>query len=415
MQARSILFVASKLFGGSRSLAAARLLRLSLLGIALSVAVVIMALSIILGFKGQVSDLAYRQTGQLSLYRYGTPWTGTANFISVPQSVKDYLKKQDEIEEIQPIIQQMAMLKTEDDFLGLALYGVEPEHRIEVNTKGVEDSIRSYQIGGADSVGNPIVLPSVVAEKMSLSIGDKLRLYFTLDGKIKVRSFYLAHTYETAGLEQMPALCSASLLRRLLNLSDDEYSRIIIRTTSGEELRALAGKLSQRFSTQTEVKMQDYAMSTADEMLPDLFSWLELLDSNVIFLIVIIIIISTFTMITGIIILVLDKVNHIAVIKALGGSNSLLQRLFALIAIRLIAGGLVLGNVLAFVLLAVQHYYAPLRLNPQDYFIDRVPVLLDPMLFVWVSFVALLVVALAIVLPLRTIQGIRPSLILRFE
>lgn len=415
MQTSSILFIASRLFGGKRSLAAARLLRLSLVGIALSVCVVIVALSIILGFKREVANLAYQQTGELSLYRYGSQWSGTSSFISVPQEVKDYILSQDEVSDAQAIIQQMAMLKTEDDFLGLMLYGVDSTYVVPVVQGGEASTGDSYRIIGADSLGNPIVLPDVVARKMSLGVGDKLRLYFTSDGKVKVRSFYLAQTYETAGLERMPALCSADVLRRLLGLQAEEYSRILLYVRGGEDLESLANKLSLRFSQQRDVPMTDYALSTAGEMLPELFSWLGLLDSNVIFLVIVIIIISAFTMITGVIILVLDKTRHIAVLKALGGGDAMLQRLFTFVAFRLISGGLLWGNLVACVLLFIQYYYAPLRLNPQDYFIDRVPVLLDPMIFIWVSLGTFLLIALAIVLPLRTIQSIRPSSILRFE
>lgn len=413
---KSVLFLANKMFRAERGPEASRLLRLSLLGVALSVSVVLISLSIILGFKGQVKELAYQQTGHISLYHIGETWLGTSRFIHLTPETKSYLLEQNEIVAAHPLVQQMAMLKTDTDFVGFMLYGVDADYPLPVRTKTLANSRDSlYSLAYDEDSGNPIVLPEIIARRMNLELNDKINLYFTTQSKLKVRTFYLAATYETAGLDKMPAYCSASLLQKLLGIDEEAYSRIVLRCKSNQPTSALAQSLFERFASEASVEMNDYVMSTAEEMLPELFSWLDLLDSNVVFLIVVIILISVFTISTGIIILVLDKTRHIGILMSLGGHTSLLQGVFALVAIRLIAWGLLWGNLIAISLLYIQKRWTILKLDPRDYFIDSVPVSLQVDMFIWVNLTALLIVLLAIVLPLRLIKGIRPSRAIRFD
>lgn len=370
----------------------------------------LLSLSIILGFKAEVADVAYRQTGHISIYHYGEPWTGTSRFITFAPDTQAYLESQSEVEHCDALIQQMALLKTEDNFSGLMICGVEEDFALPQSTQG--KSIPTLQ--RSDSLGNPLVLPLAVADNMGLKRGDKLRLYFMGEG-IKVRSFYLADTYQSGGLETMPAFCSAEVLRKLLRLQAHEYSRIRLWLKPEYSSTTLADALPKRLGEQKHLQTNHYSISTAEELLPDLFSWLSLLDSNVIFLIVIMLLISIFTMITGVIILVLDKTRHIAILKALGASNSFIRSIFRLVSVRLILWGLLWGNLLALALLFMQKHWAVLRLNPRDYFIDTVPVALDIWIFVVVNIGALLLISLAIFLPLGAINSVRPSRLLRFD
>lgn len=161
--------------------------------------------------------------------------------------------------------------------------------------------------------------------------------------------------------------------------------------------------------------MSNYAMSTAEELLPELFSWLALLDSNVVFLVVVILLIACFTMIAVVIILVLDKTRHIGILKAIGADDWYIRRIFVLLSVRLVLWGILAGNLVAALLLGLQHYLQPIKLNPRDYFMDTVPVAFDLWVWLAINLAALVLITLSVVFPTRVIGSVRPSEVMRFD
>ncbi len=404
-----LIFLFKKLSQDKQTTSAGRLLLLCLMGISLSVLVMLLSLSIIIGFKHNVSRVAYQQTGHISIYHTGEPWSSTNNYIHLSDDVRAFLRRQETILECAPIIQQIALIKTDNNFLSIPLYGIEDNYPLPPLSHP-DTLIKNKK----DHLGYPIILDRNTAKKLGLKLGDKLKLYFTHNG-IKVRSFFLANTYESGSIEKMPAYCPDLPLRKLLLLPKNMYSRIILWTQSGRNNFENADNLLNEFNKQKDLNIENYTISTAEELLPDLFSWLNLLDSNVVFLIVIMIVISVFTMTTSVIILLLDKTKHIAILKSLGATNTLLHQVFALLSLKLVLYGLLIGNTIALILLWVQDHWKVLKLNPKDYFIDSVPVVFDISIFVSVNLLALLVIMLSILLPLRMIDSIKPSTLLRFE
>lgn len=408
-----LLFLARRLATGQHQTGPQRLLHLSLGGIALSICIMLISLSVIMGFKERVGDLAYSQTGHLSLYPYGHPWTGTTDFISVASETYIYLQEQAEIAHVLPILQQMAVVKTEEDFSAVMLYGI-ASRRFAGSNFSQFLSNDLIALLDNDSIKRPLILPRKQAERMRLGIGDKVHLYF-YGNKIQLRPFTLVGTYESGGNEQMPALCREESLRSILRLGDDMYSRVLLRLQDGLVNQETAIELFQRFGAQSEVSMQGYTLNTAEELLPDLFAWLDLLDSNVIFLAVIILLIGIFTMISTVIILALDKTRHIGILKALGASNAYIRKVFVLIALRLIALGLLWGNAIAAALLYIQYQWQPIKLNPVDYFMDSVPVRFDAMSWIWLNLGAFVLIGICIIFPTKIIATIRPSITLRYD
>lgn len=389
------------------------LLSLSTIGVAISTLVILLSLSIILAFKERVSSHAYSQTGHISLYPYGYNWMAIQNELSYPPELGRFLQQQSEVNHVYPVVQQMAMLKTETDFASLVLYGVDSSFRHPFYlTSIIQGELPQFNV--SPTYRNPIVLPSSVATKMRLKIGEKVRLYFFSEG-IKVRVFYLSGIYNSSGLDKMPALCSSQTLQRLSGAPPTSYSRALIVLNNGYPPEEVADSLSNRLRTIPQFNMNGYGMSAASELLPDLFVWLSLLDSNVVFLVVVMLLVGIFTMITGVIIIILDKTQQIGVLKSLGATDQFLYRVFIWIALKLIARGLMAGNLLAGMLIWIQARWSIISLAPQTYYMDSVPVSFDPIIWLFVNTGIFFVISLAIFIPLRTITRISPSQVMRFE
>lgn len=391
-----------------------RLLGLSVTGAGISLFVVLMALSIILGFKEHVNAFAYSQTGHISLYPYGDSWTTTSRAVRYTPELAEYLQSQPEIKAHYPVVQQMALLKTEDNFAGLMLYGVDAsfEHPFfaEMMTEGNLSQLRDQARSGAP----PIILSNVLVKKLNLRLNDKVRLYF-LDDNMRVRAFTLVGIYETSGLERMPALCSASVLQRLHQDSPQSYSRILITLKADDDKASMVTTLANRMGMQSKINMDGYGLSTAEELMPELFTWLSLLDSNVIFLIVVMLIIGIFTVITGVIILVLDKTAQIGILKAIGADDAFIRKVFFFLAARIMILGLLIGNVLAAIAIYMQDHWQIIKLNPRDYYMNVVPVAFDWMVWFSVNAGALGLIALVVLVQTRMAAKVSPAEVMRFE
>lgn len=391
------------------------LVRLSLMGVALSVAVMLISIFVILGFKRQIGSFAYSQTGHISLWAAGESWTNTQSPIYLSPALQEVIQSAPGVERVEAIVQQSCLLKSEEGFLGLALYGLDSGTRssyIEQNMR--EGYMPSFS--DADSVASPIVLPSRVAELMQFGLGDKVKAYF-LGERIQIRAYEIVGIYESSGLEKMPALCRASSLRRLSGWQDEEmYSRLLVFVKHPEQAHEYIETLQTHLERNSDlIGSTSLGFNTAEELLPELFGWLELIDSNVYVLLVLMLLVASFTMITGLIIVVLDKTRQIGILKALGASNTLLRQLFTSVAARLLLRALAWGNLIAIAICLIQQYAKPIRLDPANYFMDAVPVSIDPLIWLGINVGALLAILLAILLPTMIISRIKAAEVMRID
>lgn len=413
------IFLAHRLLGerdnqhGSKGIS--RLLSLSLVGVALSVMVMLLSVAIIQGFKAQVSSVAYSQSGHLNLHSYTTVGISTSDHITLEPSLLGYLRQQDEIVEVLPIVQQTAMIKTESDFAGLRLYGVDSGFSSALYTEALTEGVMPT-FSSLDSVSHPLVLPSQATERLGLKTGQSIKLYFLSGDQIRVRAFTLVGIYNSHGLEQMPGLCPGASLRKLDKLSPGTYSQLMLFLRAPAKTTEVAEQLTTALLERPDLLgSNSYGLSTARELMPAMFEWLDLLDSNVVFLIAIMLLVGAFTMITGVIIVVLDKTEHIGLLKAIGATDQQVRRIFALIALRLIIQGMATGNLLALAVCWVQQRWQVIPLDPASYFMDAVPIHISPGLWLGINLGTLAFITLAIFVPTLIITRIKPADIMRID
>lgn len=389
-----------------------RSLRLTRLSITLSLAVMLLAVSIILGFRSQVRAFAFSQTGHISLGAYGTSWRDSHQPLYISDQLLDYLRSHSELTYAMPIIQEAGLLKTRDNFDGIALYGIDSSF----HSSYFEGQLRSGRMPNTSLQGQAeITLPSHLATKLGYKLGDKVRIYF-MGERMRVRVFTLVGIYESAGLELSPALCPMSSLQRLRKWDEHSYSRLLIMLRepkhAGTTLNELLHELEQRPDL---IQGERYGLNLGEELQPDLFNWLAVLDTNVYALLVLMLLVGGFSMITGLVILVLDKSKQIGILKALGAQDSTLRLSFLLLSARLIIKGLLWGNVIALSLCWLQRHYKFIKLNPANYFTDAVPIEFAPSLWLGINLATLVLILMMILLPTRIVSRIRPAESMRID
>ena len=397
---------------GTRRVSA--LLRLTTIGVALSLSVMLLSVTIILGFHRQIHEFAFSQTGHISLNGYGSNWKTSTTPVYVSPELLSFLREEKGVSSVSPLIQQAGLLKTEGDFSGILLYGIDSTFHSRYFTEQVKSgTLPSF----SESEYNrpPIVLPSHVARRMNYKVGDAVRIYF-FGEKMRVRVFELQAIYESTGLELSPALCPISSLQRLNHWDENTYSRLIIMLQDPDAAYPTLEHLISTLQARPDlIGEENYGLNLGQELQPELFNWLAFLDTNVYALLSLMVLVGGFAMITGLIIIVLDKSKQIGILKALGATNRQLRQTFLQIAARLILRGIFWGNAIALVLSLAQRHFKIIKLNPANYFTDSVPIHFDLPLWVAINVGTLIVILLMVLVPASLVSRIHPAESMRMD
>ena len=397
---------------GTRRVSA--LLRLTTIGVALSLSVMLLSVTIILGFHRQIHEFAFSQTGHISLNGYGSNWKTSTTPVYVSPELLSFLREEKGVSSVSPLIQLAGLLKTEGDFSGILLYGIDSTFRSRYFTEQVKSgTLPSFS--ESEYSRPPIVLPSHVARRMNYKVGDAVRIYF-FGEKMRVRVFELQAIYESTGLELSPALCPISSLQRLNHWDENTYSRLIIMLQDPDAAYPTLEHLISTLQARPDlIGEENYGLNLGQELQPELFNWLAFLDTNVYALLSLMVLVGGFAMITGLIIIVLDKSKQIGILKALGATNRQLRQTFLQIAARLILRGIFWGNAIALVLSLAQRHFKIIKLNPANYFTDSVPIHFDLPLWVTINVGTLIVILLMVLVPASLVSRIHPAESMRMD
>jgi len=397
---------------GTRRVSA--LLRLTTIGVALSLSVMLLSVTIILGFHRQIHEFAFSQTGHISLNGYGSNWKTSTTPVYVSPELLSFLRGEKGVSSVSPLIQQAGLLKTEGDFSGILLYGIDSTFRSRYFTEQIKSgTLPSFS--ESEYSRPPIVLPSHVARRMNYKVGDAVRIYF-FGEKMRVRVFELQAIYESTGLELSPALCPISSLQRLNHWDENTYSRLIIMLQDPDDAYPTLDHLISTLQARPDlIGEENYGLNLGQELQPELFNWLAFLDTNVYALLSLMVLVGGFAMITGLIIIVLDKSKQIGILKALGATNRQLRQTFLQIAARLILRGIFWGNAIALVLSLAQRQFKIIKLNPANYFTDSVPIHFDLPLWVAINVGTLIVILLMVLVPASLVSRIHPAESMRMD
>lgn len=397
---------------GTRRVSA--LLRLTTIGVALSLSVMLLSVTIILGFHRQIHEFAFSQTGHISLNGYGSNWKTSTTPVYVSPELLSFLREEKGVSSVSPLIQQAGLLKTEGDFSGILLYGIDSTFRSRYFTEQIKSgTLPSFS--ESEYSRPPIVLPSHVARRMNYKVGDAVRIYF-FGEKMRVRVFELQAIYESTGLELSPALCPISSLQRLNHWDENTYSRLIIMLQDPDAAYPTLEHLISTLQARPDlIGEENYGLNLGQELQPELFNWLAFLDTNVYALLSLMVLVGGFAMITGLIIIVLDKSKQIGILKALGATNRQLRQTFLQIAARLILRGIFWGNAIALVLSLTQRHFKIIKLNPANYFTDSVPIHFDLTLWVAINVGTLIVILLMVLVPASLVSRIHPAESMRMD
>lgn len=377
---------------GQRRVSAA--VGVAITGVALSILVMLLSGAIMRGFKNEVQESIFTLSDAITLTGYDLddnpapfPMAEPLDAITIPEGVE-------------PVghTSISCILKTPEDFLAVSLEG---------NPSMMSDSV------------NSVYLSRPQADALNLTVGDKIPAYFFVDNRLRVRSLTVDSIYFTGiGEHDLEvAYCSPLLPTQLLNLPEGYVQTIGFRNVKPENIQALASQFhSELLTAYYQGHLTGaYALTDIYQTDSQFFSWLNLIDTNVVVILILMSVVASVTLISSLFIIILERVRTIGLLKALGASNRQIRRTFMLMAERLVIRGLIWGNVLALLIIGVQHFTHVIPLDPASYYVDHVPVSLSAMWFLGINLGSLIISWLVLILPAITIARISPAQTMRYE
>ena len=384
-------------------------------GIAIGLAVMIVAVAVVIGFKHEVRDKVVGIGSDIAITNFDAQKSYETVPVVAGDSLLDALRAMEGVKHVQRYSTKPGMIMTEDNFLGMVLKGVSQEydwtflkeHLLEGEIPAFTDSAST----------NRTLVSRTIANKLNLKLGDKLYTYYISAENVRARRLEVAGIYQTnfSIYDDMFLLTDLYTVNRLNAWQADQASGIELEVADVSRLEETKEAISAEVDMLKDRYGATYYTQTVEESNPQIFAWLDLLDMNVWVILILMTGVAGFTMISGLLIIILERTNMIGVLKALGADNLAIRKVFLSFSVFLIGRGMLWGNIIGLSFVFIQSQFHLFKLDPSIYYVDSVPVAFNLWWWVLLNVCSLLASVLMLVGPSYLIAHIHPAKSIRFE
>ena len=413
------LFVARRIYSNQisdRQKVSKPAIRIATMGVAIGLAVMIISVCVVLGFKHTIRDKVVGFGSHIQIANfYALQTSATDQPIVINDSMVNVLKHIDGVSHVQRFAMKQGILKTDNDFLGVAFKGVDEAFDTTfIHSNMVEGYIPQFS---GEKSGNKILISKSMADKLQTKCGDRIFAYFIDENGVRARRFNITGVYKTNLSQYDNAICFCDLYTavKLNNFSPGQVSGAELTVADFSKLDDTEHIIVKKVNRTMDCNGATYSSKTIRELSPQIFSWLDLLDLNVWIILAIMTAVAVVTMISGLLIIILERTTMIGVLKALGARNSTVRHTFLWFAAFIIGKGLLIGDALALVLILLQKLTGFAKLDPQTYYVDVVPVELDWTLIVALNIATMLIALFVLIAPSYLVSHIHPAKSMRYE
>ena len=378
------------------------------LSVSVSLFVMVLAISISDGFRSEVRDKASGFSGDLTITAPGVDPVSGLYPITSELSYYKKLQSSKGVENISGFAYRSGMVKNGDLIQGVVLKGVDNNYNWDFyNASLSQGRLPDFQ----DSLSSSdIIISERLASIMHLNVGDRVRIYF-IDNSVRVATFQISGLYDAQLEEIDKTLIIADIrqVRRLNKWAGNEISGFEINLKKGGDTPSAQSEIMSIIYSQATVMDPSVEVSTVDQMYPHLFDWLKLLDYNVFVVLILMLSVAGFNMISGLLILLFEKISVIGLFKALGMRDLDIHKIFLRKGSSILLKGMFYGNLAALTVALIQKWFHIIQLDPANYFVKAVPIHIDLIKILSINAAAYLVVMLLMLLPSVFIAGVTPG------
>lgn len=399
-------------------------MRIAVAGVALAVAIMLLAVSVVLGFKRGITRKIMGFDAQIVITD-----SSVSSSLSASEETDQFVRLTPPVASVISAsvpsgasvcgtFCRAAILKTPEAFEGLVLKAFDDGYDYEFEKSLIVDGTEMFP----DSIRYPIVLSTLTSRALSLGLGDKVDAFFQIGSGLKMRRFSVTALYDSnfSDFDKAIAFTDKEVLTSLLSIPDSCYSAIEIRGISAENpgpVLSSSALIEEALADAAQGGLIDRPLTVNNVYHKSVayFAWLYLLDTNVWLIIILMAVVSGFTLVSSTFIIVLERVPTIGILKSLGATNSMISRTFLLVGLSIVIRGLVIGDIVALSFIVVQSMFHLLPLDPASYFLSYVPVRLDLISFLVINISTILFTLLLLLIPSRIVSRIPPSSVIDYE
>jgi len=409
-------FIAKRLMskdGGNGTLSRP-FIRITTIAVALSLAIMIIAIAVVTGFKKEISEKTIGFGSHIQIINYDSNRSYETKPISKNQDCIPKIKAIKGIRHVQVFAVKPGIIRTDTDIQGVILKGIGADFDWNFFKKSlVEGSI--FELSDTSTTNNTLISKSL-ARLLKLKVGDKFDMFFVQEPP-RVRRFTISGIYDTkmGEFDKTFILVDIRHIRKLNNWKDDQISGFEILVDDFDRIEDLALQVDDIsgfifFDDGSKLKVQSII-----EKYPTIFDWLGLQDINAIILIVIMILVAGINMISGLLIIILERIKMIGILKAMGAANPLVRRIFLIQSGFIVLRGLFFGNLIGLAICIVQKEFGIIKLDEASYYLSTVPIYLNAIHILLLNVGTFLVTIAMLVVPSMVISRISPEKTLKFD
>ncbi len=410
------IFIAKKLiFSRDKTKSIARsILDIAIFGISLGLAVMIVAVSVVTGFKNEISRKVVGFASHIQILNFDSNISFETQPIDSRQDFVDDLRADPDIRDVQVFATKAGIIKTKSDIQGVVLKGVGADY----NWDFLEDYLQEGSVPGFnDSVpDNSVLISKYLATLLKLELNDDFLMYFIQDPP-RMRRFTITGIFETS-LEEFDKTFVFGDLRHIQNLNDwseVQVSGFEVNIQDFSKLDEGTYKVMNSVGFGFEDDGSRLKVVNIEEKYPQIFDWLNLQDMNVMIILILMLVVAGFNMVSGLLILILDRTNMIGTLKALGSRNLSIRKIFLYHSLFMIVKGLIWGNIIGIGICLIQQYFGIIELDQSSYYLTSVPINLNLLSIAGLNLGTAVVIILMLIVPSMIISRISPALAIRFE
>ena len=411
------LFLAGKIYksNGDKYKVSRPAIQIAMTGVAIGLAVMIITVSVVLGFKHAIRDKVVGYGSHLQVENFMALQNTDPYPICIDDSMMQALGRTDGVRHVQRFAYTQGILKTDSDFLGMTFKGVGPEYDLSF----IKRNLTSGEVPQfSDKAGKyKLLLSQMTADKLKLKAGDKVYAYFIGGDNVRARRFTVSGIFQTNLTQFDQSICYTDLYTatKLNNWLAGQCSGAEISVKDFDKLDEVYNNIIKNVNRTTDKYGNVFTSKTINEAYPQIFSWLELLDINVLIILVLMVCVAGFTMISGLLIIILERTQMIGILKAMGAPDKTVRKTFLWFAAFIIGKGLLLGNILGIGLTVLQQQTGFIKLDAETYYVSTAPMEVSVPAVIAINAATILICLLVLIAPSHLVSHIHPAKSMRYE
>lgn len=411
------LFIARRIYGteDARRQVSRPAIRIATLGVAIGVAVMIITVCVVLGFKHTIRDKVVGFGSHIQIQNFMSQQTASPAPISISDSLLNQLRQMPGVRHVECYALTQGILKTDNDFLGVGFKGIGSDYDLTFLKKHLVEG--EMPVFSSDKSNNHLLISRMMADKLRLKAGDRIYAYFIAEDNVRARKFTIKGIYETHMNQFDQSICFTDLPTsvKLNSWEPDQCSGAEVLVKDFDRLEETAQYIVKDVNRKTDRYGEIITSQTIYEAYPHVFQWLSLLDINVWIIFALMVAVAGFTMVSGLLIIILERTQMIGILKALGMRNSTVRHTFLWFAVFIIGRGLILGNIIGLGLVLLQQYTGIIHLDPASYYVDTAPMELNIPVILLLNVATLLICVFVLIAPSYLVSHIHPARSMRYE